>query len=446
MLARFLSSPDTDGTFDYFSNILTLLNYDEQDSDDVYAALNWKNGTLLDRKTLKIRALIYHEITHFLDLHTTMWGHQYVARKLSFVEALTSASQAVKDRLDVFAIETGEIDIHDELIVVGGVDPQECFRLTHTIKHHPKFGLIILINYGIGDQIHYQIPLSTLSLLETHATANELLSRFKYASSLDDPVEAAIVNRETSEILDNLLNDKARLEYSVLLRLAKTHFAELSTEGLMSFVSVLSRFSLDITFQTLGIIANRIEESFENQHFGHFLSMELRRDSQRSLIFFKSILFMYEWKESLIPDEQQRYLAILESDPASAISEMWVRYKGMSYEDFDEPPSFILETNLKIVKGFKTPLCDAALTLENVQNRKVLSKYPIGAAGLAELKLCDIALDDGTPIQMPNAINIDMIKHFDDNMKLFSQMERLYKDNKESRIHMPPDTIEFYLF
>lgn len=446
MLARFLSSPDNDGTFDYFSNILTLLNCEEADSADVYAALTWEIGTPIDRRTLTIRSLIYHEITHFLDLHTTMWGHQYVYRKLNFVQSLISVSADTKDKLEVFAIETGEIDIHKELVQVGNVAPRECGRLTHSIRHEEKFGIVLLIKYCIGDTVHHEVPLSTLSLLEAHATANELLSRLEYASSLrTDPIEAAVIKRETADIFDALLNDTSRLEYSVLLNLAKIHFTELSLASLMSFVAILSRFSLNVTFQALGIIANRIEESFQNGHLGHYLSMELRREAQRALIFFKTILFMYEWKESLNQEAKNRYLSLLESDPLAAIIEMWINHKGMDAKVFEDNYDFLLKMLLDMIEKCKTPLFDANITIENTENKNTIAKRPIGAVALSKLKLINIALHDGTVIKVPNSISFDIIRYFDDNMKLFSKMEQEYNNNKTSRIHMPPDTIEFLI-
>jgi len=189
--------------------------------------------------------------------------------------------------------------------VVGDIAPTECLRLTHTLKYEEKFGVFLSINYCNGEIVHHQVPLTTLSLLEAHATANELLSRIEYALSIAiDPIEAAVVKRETAEILSDLLNDTSRLEYSVLVHLTKIHFSELDLRSLFGLIATLSRLSLNVEFQTLGFIANRIEETFMNRRLGHFISMELRRDSQRALIFFKTILFMYEWKE-LLDDEKE---------------------------------------------------------------------------------------------------------------------------------------------
>ena len=445
MYARFLSAPDSDGTFDYFSNILTLVKYDGKDSADIYAALNWRTGTRIDNKILIIRSLIYHEITHFLDLHTTNWGLQYVYRKLNFVKSLIKDAADTSERLSVFSVETGEIDIHSELIKIGGILPSDCLRLTHNLTYKKKFGVVLIINYCVGEKIHHQVPLSTLSLLEAHATANEILSMLEYASSIDDDVvERTIVRREVSELFSKLLNDTERLEYSVLLNLAKIHFAELDIKPLMRLVSVLARFCLNATFGVLGVIANRIEETFEkNLELGHFISMELRRDSQRALIFFKTILFMHEWKEYLKDDEKAKYISLVEADPYSAIVEMWIKYKGMDPEDFTMDLDFVVDHFLKSMSDFETPLIDATLTKENIENKILIANGAIGSIPFQELKLIDMALGDGTIITMPNPINIDIVKYFDENMPLFSKMENLYVEDKGARIHMPPGTVEY---
>ena len=447
MYARFLSAPDSDGTFDYFANILTLLKYDSEDAPDVYAALNWKSGNIINKKILIIRSLIYHEITHFLDLHTTNWGHQYVYRKLNFVKSLIKDAEDTSESLEVFSVETGEIDIHTELIKIGEILPSDCPRLTHWLKYEPKFGVVLIINYCIGEEIHHQVPLSTLSLLEAHATAKEILSMLEYASSIEnDIVEAMIVRREVSELFNELLNDTRKLEYSVLLNLAKLHFAELDFKSLMRLISVLARFCLNATFQVLGFIANRIEETFEAIELGHFISMELRRDSQRGLIFFKTILFMYEWKQHLKNDEKARYVSLLESDPYSAIVEMWVKYKGMEPDDFTMDLGFVFDHLLKKMSDFETPLIDAVLTKENIHNTNLIAYGAIGSIPVQELKIIDMALGDGTIIAMSNSFGIDIEKYFDSNMRLFSKMEKLYVADKGARIHMPPGTAEYMHF
>ncbi|MEC5160215.1 MULTISPECIES: hypothetical protein [unclassified Janthinobacterium] len=445
MYARFLSAPDSDGTFDYFSNVLTLLQYTQIDSADIHAAINWKFGEPMDRRMLKIRALVYHEITHFLDLHTTFWGRQYVVRKLNFAQSLARDLLDVDDRLAVFAVETGEIDIHKELIVEGTLPPTACQRLTHQLQYEEKFGVVLIINYCNGDTIHHQVPLSTLSLLEAHATANEFLCILEYAATTSDPVDAAIINRETRESFDDLLDDVSRIEYSVLLNLARIHFPDLGLKSLMAMISTLARFALDANFIRIGIIANRIEETFSNLRLGHFLSMELRRNSQRALIFFKTVLFMYEWKELLCPADKYIYLALVESDPHAAMVEMWVKYKGMDIEDFGDSFEFLFEKSLEGLGKYQTTLCDAMLAAENFQNRKIIGNRPIGSIALPSLKLIDMVLHDGTIVKTPNSINLDIEAYFNINMNLFSRMERQYREYRGTRIHMPPDTIEYFL-
>jgi hypothetical protein len=351
----------------------------------------------------------------------------------------------VDRRLAVFAVETGEIDIHKELIVEGTLPPTACQRLTHQLQYEEKFGVVLIINYCSGDTIHHQVPLSTLSLLEAHATANEFLSILEYAATTSDLVDAAIIKRETRESFDDLLDDVSRIEYSVLLNLARIHFPELDLKPLMAMISTLARFSLDATFGRIGIIANRIEETFSNRSLGHFLAMELRRDSQRALIFFKTVLFMYEWKELLSPEGKDRYLLLLESDPHTAMVEMWVKYKGVDTEDFDDSFEFLFEGALERLGEYQTTLCDAMLAAENLQNRKIIGNRPIGSIALPSLKLIDMALHDGTIIKAPNSISLDIEAYFYSNMELFSRMERRYREYKGTRIHMPPDTIEYFL-
>jgi len=124
---------------------------------------------------------------------------------------------------------------------------------------------------------------------------------------------------------------------------------------------------------------------------------------------------------------------------------MWVKYKGMQSDHFVDGYDFLTNHRLSMIRACETPLIDAVLGVEALANRAIIANRPIGSICLSDLRLIDMVLHDGTVIKVPGAIDLDVEEYFCRNMKLFSEMEGLYKGNKGKRIHMPPDALEFRL-
>lgn len=445
MITRFISTSNTDGSFDFISNIILLDKLEEKHQPLITSAITWEPGQLLDETTLSIRATIYHEITHFLDATTTSWGTQYCFRKLQLLEALSKKTKEAQACADVFSIETGEIDVHSMLISSTGIPPSDCHPLTHKFEYFENFGVVLIIEYRKNNKVQHSVPLSTLSLIEANATANEFLSRLDYADSFhSDPVEKAIAKRKANDLFIELLNDPTLLEYSILLHLTKIHFNDFNLKELLILVTSLARFSLDISDLAMSAIANRIEESTLNKHLGHFISMELRRGSQRALIYFKSILFMYEMASLLEESKKIDYMNKIRTSPIEAIKEMWKEYKGIEIDKVNL--DFEREFKRNMLSKIDSTTSDFLIQSTSLsENYEKLKNIPIGLTQLNELKLLNIALADNTQISLSNPIDLDVIKYCDDNCEIFVELTKIYKSANRKRIHMPPDTLEFLI-
>ncbi len=114
-----------------------------------------------------------------------------------------------------------------------------------------------------------------LSLLEANATASEFLSLLQSANAQDDVVERRLSFADIKRRFDNLLNDRARLEYAALLHVTRVHFSNLELHELLGLVSATSRFALDLSGMEMSTLANDIEGSFLNKELGHAMAMEL---------------------------------------------------------------------------------------------------------------------------------------------------------------------------
>jgi hypothetical protein len=185
-----LATPDHEAYFDFCSNVIQLTVYDSTYRDEFQRAISWEPGEPpLSHRDADFRALLKHEVTHFLDVSTTAWGRQYSFRKLRFIRLLRERDPAVSDAREVFALESGEIALHSSLVRAGNVPPAECETLQNQLIYTEEYGTCLLLHYVKGSRIEHSVPVSVLSLLEANATASEFLSLLQCANAQDDVVE-----------------------------------------------------------------------------------------------------------------------------------------------------------------------------------------------------------------------------------------------------------------
>lgn len=442
---RFLATPDFDGYFDFFSNIIVLSRYQAEHAKEIEEAITWVPGTISTSRGVAIRALLKHEVTHFLDMTTTAWGFQYVYRKLRMAQKLGSQDPEAEQAQEVFMLETAEIDVHRELLLIGEISPNNCDTLHHSLRYTEQFGTCLIIHYHCHGHPCHQVPLSMLSMLEANATASEYLSEVDYAESLEDKVDRLLTEQDIERRFTALLDDPARLEYSVLLRLAQIHFKQLSLRELLILVAALCRFSLDATGTGMSAMANIIEMSSQNRVLGRSIAMELRRASQRQLIYFKTVLLMYGWMSEMSAAERHDYLSLLKSSPNEAIRSLWIdRFK-------------IDAVMLDLVRDFITPerqlwlnkievLRDAEIFEKSFASNAVkLNEKPAGLLKFSDLTLLNVMLEDDTEITMPNRIDIDVLEYFNQNLDIFSAVDAAYRKQAPRKFHLPPDSLEFHI-
>ncbi len=143
-----LATPDHEAYFDFCSNVIQLKVYDSSYRDEFQRAISWEPGdSPLSHREADFRALLKHEVTHFLDVSTTAWGRQYSYRKLRFIRFLREQDPAVEDARKVFAIESGEIELHSSLVRAGYVPPTECEAIQNQLIYTEEYGTCLLLHY-----------------------------------------------------------------------------------------------------------------------------------------------------------------------------------------------------------------------------------------------------------------------------------------------------------
>ncbi|MFC6949503.1 hypothetical protein ACFQI9_33745 [Paraburkholderia dipogonis] len=398
-------------------------------------------GAAPAERAREIRALLKHEITHFLDMTTTAWGGQYIFRKLRAAKSLNCSDEEGIATQRVFMLETTEVDVHKALLSTSNVAPTECLTMRHELLDDERFGMVLMINYYQGEKRCHSVPLSMLSLLEANATASEYLSRLADLEVNDDAVFRKIEGRMIEDRFIRLLNDPDRLEYSALLHLTRIHLSELPFRDLLAFVSALCRFALDATDLGMAAMANVIEASARNEDRGRALSMELRRASARPLLYFKTVLFVYGWMNEMDEPGRDAYLGLIQTDPHKAIQMLWVKRFGIDESALNLERSFMPASKIEWLKEIGI-LSDARIYEESFEaNSGLLDHTPCGLLDFDQLKLLDVFLKDGTKITLPNRIDINVQDYFDENLQLFSDMQAMYRAQIPQRFYVGPNVI-----
>lgn len=437
-----LATPDHEAYFDFCSNVIQLKVYDSAYRDAFQRAISWEPGDLpLVHREADFRALLKHEVTHFLDLTTTSWGRQYCFRKLRFIDLLRQGDPATATARQVFAVESGEIELHASLVRPGKVPPADCATIQNQLVYTEEYGVCLLLHYVRGTNVEHSVPVSTLSLLEANATAGEFLSLLQCADAHRDVVERRLTVADIQRRFDNLLNDPARLEYAALLHVTRVHFSDLGLRELLALVSALARFALDLPDMEMSMLANPIERSFMNKELGYLLAMELRRGSHRQLIYFKSVLCLYGWLQSVGSSDRESCRELIRSSPEAAVRRMWNEAFGMELSnaptEFDNPVAVHFETLMDERKS----LADGRILAESrAHNAGRLRSSSAGLLSFRDLRLMDGLFADGEPLRFPNRMEIDAVRYVDDHMDVLTQLDAEYRSMSHARIHIPPGT------
>jgi hypothetical protein len=443
-----LATPDHEAYFDFCSNVIQLKVYDSRYRDEFQRAISWEpSDPPLSHREADFRALLKHEVTHFLDVSTTAWGRQYSYRKLRFIHLLRERDPAVEEARTVFAIESGEIELHSSLVRAGYVPPTECEAIQNQLIYTEEYGTCLLLHYLKGGRIEHSVPVSVLSLLEANATASEFLSLLQCANTQDDVVERRLSFADIQRRFDNLLNDRARLEYAALLHVTRVHFSDLELDELLGLVSATARFALDLSDLEMSMLANDIEGSFLNRELGPAMAMELRRGSHRQLIYFKTVLFLYGWLQALGPSERGVCLEMVRRSPGSAILRMWDEGFGRKFgEDYAEEIAELHAAHMEKQMSERPVLADGRIFSESrLHNASQLKTSPAGLLSFRELRLLDGLFTDGEPLRFPNRIEIDSVAYYEDHMEVLAQFDSEYRSMSHARIHLPPGAPVFRL-
>lgn len=444
-MKRLLTTPDREAYLDFLMVIVVLEMYESNHLADFQRAIAWEPGQPIDARTSDLRALLKHEVTHFLDMTTTAWGGQYTMRKLQLLRKLQSGGSECEDADKVFALETGELEVHANLVQSGPWPTSFCDAIAHELIYREEYGVVLMVEYQKNGMYCHKVPVSMLSLLEANATASEYLSLIQCAQSQQDVVEKRLGMEELYRRYEALLDDPARLEYSSLLHLTRVHFSWLSLAQQLELVAAIARFSLDASPFTIGPIANHIQRSFKKMEYGDAISMELRRDSYRHLIFFKTVLFMYGWLHNMRISRRPKVEALVRSRPMRAIKHLWNHLESGRFEDDFAIRGLVSATQEQMMRDLDVALADSQVFGEcSRSNRALLETTSAGLLSFRDMKLMNALLADNGEVVFPNRVEINVTDYANDKMDEFVKLDKAYREMTHERFHLAPGSPDVY--
>jgi hypothetical protein len=420
-------------SYDYLDGYICLKGWEKRDEAAIKDAL-CTNGWMT-RFGRDIRAILAHEITHFLDTTTTLWGLEFSHRKHALHKAIRigEAENVISERLKVLMLSFSEIATHKALYA-----PRSEKRLRHSLVYnhilvnHDVFGAMVRVLYIDGSDAVVDAPLSMLSVLEANAYAAEIIQRISDIELIVDEIERRVELAHYEVEVKSSLCDTNYIEYTLLIRLTWAHFDWLSLKEVARFVAALSRFSLDIPTMLFAQLVHAIDQSFQNRRVGPVIAHDMRRAASRSVLLFKTMLFMHGWINHLSDDKREKRKAEIREVPRDAIDQFWSEiFDGDievgAWSEFDEllkrhPDSagHHDEMVLRESAGF---------------NRDLLMRGTPGVVPLDQLLLPDVLLGDNTAIKFSNRVEVDMEKSLETGMETLVKLSRLVKNSAPRKFY-----------
>ena len=324
-MSQSASSPSVSGTFNFLTNLITLhappvSEYwrvqEELRDHSVFA----KGGTSA-RAAREHRAVLVHEVTHFIDATTTIWGLEYNARKNRSARLQREGSEAEYEQgLQVFMLNSAEIRVHKDFTPMHqpNLSLAEC-TMHYSLSIHPEYGPLLTVSFRHEGKTVFTVPLSMLALLEANAYANEMLSRMLDGDLLADPHERQSVLADIEAAYNALMDRPGFVEYTLLLQLLNRSALGLGLPQRLRVMSAIARVALDADALQIAVFASRVAPVFVLTEAANSVVWDLRRGSSRAIIAFMSILALDGEIDAYDASGKDQLRSDLNSDPFGAV-------------------------------------------------------------------------------------------------------------------------------
>jgi hypothetical protein len=431
-MKRFLTSYQKDGSLDWLTSLIEIQKYDPRGKSDLERIMSSSPELLKTSWEIDALSLFTHEYTHYLDLTSTTWGLEFLLRKNGVLKSLGD-EDALKRTSSVFMLNLAEMDMHASLlnVVDGDAKLSQC-EISHSLEYSERYGCFIFIHFERDGARVLSTPLSMLSLLEANAYSSEVICKIRFWESKGDMDQLLLLEKEVYDYL----NSPDLSEYSLLLTICCLHFEYLSLKECLVLYQFLASTALNMNGMNLSIISSFIETTFANKRIGSAICMDLRRGMSRQVLLFTLILLLYQSVNE--SQDREGEIMILKRNPREALKRSYAYASIHIYEELEQGPLSEFSIHLKTIKETREFQERDFIHPGSEFNRRRLLGYDWARHTLSDFLLPDIFLIDGTVIEAPQRIGINIQSYFDAHFELTGQIETLYKRLDISKFHQNP--------
>ncbi|WP_010671417.1 hypothetical protein [Pantoea agglomerans] len=377
-----------------------------------------KNGgsDINNESELSFYKTYIHEMQHFLDCTTTLWGLNFTARAYNYYR--NKATNA----LEVFCIDFGEIAKHNRLRVsMEDFGPKLQLESIKTYSNYsPDYGVFISIHYLDSETIVHSTPISTISVLENHAYAQEQIFALKYYRNKNDIVSIKLLERE----INDLLKEARRTEYTSLISLTKKVMPNLSLEYVLIAITVITRITLNTPFLYSFIRVEVINEVFKpmTENWKNTIRTDLSRGANVGSRFYILLMWLAIYNDNNPLNQNGDFVKEVNDIILDAY---------LPRDDFETYE--ILRLNDLHIYLEKLRTLNAQLPVEVACQDIYKNDIYFNASNY---KLPDVILSTGEIIYAKKMLNSNIVKHTDDIMSMACSLES--QSLNHPRMHMSP--------
>ncbi|ENV37474.1 hypothetical protein F959_01597 [Acinetobacter venetianus RAG-1 = CIP 110063] len=445
------SSFDAEGKI-YFTNLISYIHkYSDQDMSEFLNSLknnshdeyikSIKNEYQLYR-VIDFKSLIIHEQTHFLDLTSSLWGLEFSIRKNNVFLTKNNVEEQ-KNALNVFSLNYSELlkmhrplNKNDNLLF----DYRKVINYKHFYYYDENVGVCLEIQLNYKNS-SISVPVSMLSVLESHAFSNEYLSKYMDASKIKNlKIKQKIIN-QIHENYINFMNNPIYHEYNILLKLIDIHYSKFGLNIIqkLKLCSAITGLCLDMGGLMMSSISNEIYKTI-GSHYKYSIKADWMRGSSRHILAIKIILLMFDYIKSLKKvSEIQKMKNLLKYNPLNAINN-FIEKLTTSYESLKTIEKIEKETYLNILQ--KKPFAKSNIIFSNsLENNAayINSQYVLNS--LNNYRLLMMFRDDEDLVHnfiefpLTFAINIEVYSNEPETEEL-SIIDEILTIDKLKKFHM----------
>ncbi|WP_324044712.1 hypothetical protein [Aeromonas caviae] len=259
-----LPNYNTAGSYCFFSQCIQL---NSLENDDFIRAVDLKKPyDECYKDLLNFAPLLGHEVKHWYDAHSTLWGLKLLRNIYTCYNDLYEAEQSgINTPLPHF---NKQLTLYDKIAYIklpeyystsnSNANNSRPWGYSYSAgimfsKHgNPTDRNIFFTRFtNKRGELIARVPFSLCSLLESSAVAQELHSKVRIISAIEDPVSRQIEKNALSKKLVNELYDENLVEYSVVAHKISNSFNIVDPIESYSIATRITRLILNLTNETI---------------------------------------------------------------------------------------------------------------------------------------------------------------------------------------------------